>query len=650
MVLHQTLHGYRQGHNLLSSSINLPSADEDLMTIRSDWNEYVAPIGEDSSYITTYILPKSHFYVVAKTWYASEMSRPGCVWTHSFVVNLDNLTSEFDFRLLLSLFKRPNKNEKYDYNTPIDFSSVVCDDKFISLDSFSLEAIIYLYSNLIDRKELRFSAENTVKEYQSLVLTLLQYLPIEYVRGLSLCSGNAYNSNDSNSIVNLAFPSATKRSLQQIAERYKLSITTVPLGLFYIGTAIKKNESKVSNILRNFSSDIGEDRSKLIAVGELLYRLEHPESTPYSQILREISNVFPKGSGKNVKKSFLSPQIISLFSSYEDFLLDICTFEYNDAFDFESIVSSIEIYNKLNSSLETIRGFLRRVFASENISTFGHKFLTEEANKMSIEWQKELYNQDWQIYKSLLRYNPKWLYNPYWLQEPKQKFEVVLNVFETLDMSKFEYWAAFLKLILTNDIHVNTNIKEALLKYFPKSVSECLLFIQSDHQPNEICYSLCKEAPLSIIEWVETSKFFKDKTVCFISDVLNPSSYEVKKSSSYHWYKMITNIQHIDSTKLYLYFFIISMNWADNYALQILKITFYKIYGLMEKDLINRDYLDSLSPYMEELPPWQWWDNYKKFRKGLIKVMKRLGYDRKDVKDFTPDSKLNKLLIKLWDK
>lgn len=113
---------------------------------------------------------------------------------------------------------------------------------------------------------------------------------------------------------------------------------------------------------------------------------------------------------------------------------------------------------------------------------------------------------------------------------------------------------------------------------------------------------------------------------------------------------MITNIQHIDSTKLYLYFFIISMNWVDNYALQILKITFYKIYGLMEKDLINRDYLDSLSPYMEELPPWQWWDNCKKFRKGLIKVMKRLGYDRKDVKDFTPDSKLNKLLIKLWDK
>lgn len=93
MKIEQALHGYYEGHKLLASSVETFSqTDRRKMSILSDWDEYV-PDQEDSSYLTCYPLPNSPYYVVAKTWYASEMKRPGCVWTHSLLFNFSEITS-----------------------------------------------------------------------------------------------------------------------------------------------------------------------------------------------------------------------------------------------------------------------------------------------------------------------------------------------------------------------------------------------------------------------------------------------------------------------------------------------------------------------------------------------------------------------------
>ncbi|MBR5014201.1 MAG: hypothetical protein IKY16_06310 [Bacteroidales bacterium] len=109
MIIHQALHGYNQGHNRLASSFPLSAQDDDKMKMLSDWSEYSG--SNDNSYITTYPLSDGKHYVIAKSWYADDMERPGCVWTHSLIVDLDNLDEKFDFRSLVGLFKRPVKGE-----------------------------------------------------------------------------------------------------------------------------------------------------------------------------------------------------------------------------------------------------------------------------------------------------------------------------------------------------------------------------------------------------------------------------------------------------------------------------------------------------------------------------------------------------------
>ena len=66
----------------------------------SDWSGYKDPAGKDHSYITTYYLEDSGYYVIAKSWYAQEMERPGCVWTQSLLIPLTDLPPTFDIRKL----------------------------------------------------------------------------------------------------------------------------------------------------------------------------------------------------------------------------------------------------------------------------------------------------------------------------------------------------------------------------------------------------------------------------------------------------------------------------------------------------------------------------------------------------------------------
>ena len=111
MRIEQLLHGYQDGHGLLAGSLQVKSSqDAACLSAMSDWSGYRDPHNQDHSYITAYPLPDSNYYVVAKSWYAYEMERPGCVWTHSLLINLSELDNRFDFRMLIPYFHRPEKD------------------------------------------------------------------------------------------------------------------------------------------------------------------------------------------------------------------------------------------------------------------------------------------------------------------------------------------------------------------------------------------------------------------------------------------------------------------------------------------------------------------------------------------------------------
>lgn len=84
--LDEQLHGYRQGHQLLSSTIRLTKDDQDLVDRLSDIAGPLGPNERFAPYITCYPLTGGSHYVVARTWQDLDAPRAGCVRTRSVLV------------------------------------------------------------------------------------------------------------------------------------------------------------------------------------------------------------------------------------------------------------------------------------------------------------------------------------------------------------------------------------------------------------------------------------------------------------------------------------------------------------------------------------------------------------------------------------
>lgn len=123
VVVHQTLHGYSDGHRLIAGSVELSSADARTMQVMSDLSgPGVKPAA--SGYLTGYPLEGSGRYVLARTWAAPEMPRPGCVWTHSLIVENAELGTMTSAAGLLAAFRRPDgPSPRGGYASPIEIKT-----------------------------------------------------------------------------------------------------------------------------------------------------------------------------------------------------------------------------------------------------------------------------------------------------------------------------------------------------------------------------------------------------------------------------------------------------------------------------------------------------------------------------------------------
>ena len=117
ITVNQALHGYLHGHRLLASSKTLGAASARELLLLAD---LAGPQLESfDGYIAAYSLPSDDVFVLSKTWYAAEFSRPGCVWTHTLFVAEADLKNIRDLRELDVLFRRPSGEDTAMYTEPL---------------------------------------------------------------------------------------------------------------------------------------------------------------------------------------------------------------------------------------------------------------------------------------------------------------------------------------------------------------------------------------------------------------------------------------------------------------------------------------------------------------------------------------------------
>jgi hypothetical protein len=186
--LGQALHGYQDGHSLLASSENLPHSSESVLFDLSDLSGSQLVPGFDE-YLTGYPLPEIASYAFAKTWYAPEMQRPGCVWTHTLLIRSSDVAQVQSFRELLQYFKRPTMNPDswIGYNSyvevPINWPT---EYEYGNEVPFLLELYSALYETADNPVILPASG---AKQYESLVLRVWSQQWPRLRRVFKFCTG-----------------------------------------------------------------------------------------------------------------------------------------------------------------------------------------------------------------------------------------------------------------------------------------------------------------------------------------------------------------------------------------------------------------------------------------------------------------------------
>ncbi len=180
----QTLHGYANGHQLLASSCTLHLDDRKRMDELSDLSGRHSDKGF-VDYYTGYPIENGRKYVISKTWYAHEMARPGCVWTHSLIFHTEELCQISDLPKLLNSFRRPANPDYEAYTCQILLSS----EKGKQFPSYNIQRLQYeIFTICSSSAPTYVLVDPPVLQFENELFMVLCSLPWEILQTFTFCT------------------------------------------------------------------------------------------------------------------------------------------------------------------------------------------------------------------------------------------------------------------------------------------------------------------------------------------------------------------------------------------------------------------------------------------------------------------------------
>src|SRR6266550_1012093 len=216
ITVHQFLHGYEDGHRLLASSMSLVPSSQNLMAVLSDLSGPSMVEGFET-YVTGYPLPDGKNFALGRTWYANEMKRPGCVWSHTILLSTSDLKRLESIQVVLPHFRRPTPHSETDYKSQLEIATDAVplrtrDRAGASAAGSILEAF---YDN--PEKSVLVLSEDSSR-YEADVLELWSQLPAVLRVLCAFCTGALAPRSSGGRLLDLqVIPLTAQHSARQIA-------------------------------------------------------------------------------------------------------------------------------------------------------------------------------------------------------------------------------------------------------------------------------------------------------------------------------------------------------------------------------------------------------------------------------------------------
>ncbi|MDQ0396400.1 hypothetical protein J3R73_006192 [Labrys monachus] len=232
------------------------------------------PLG---GYLTGYPLSESGKYVLARTWAAPEMSRPGCVWTHSLLIDFADLARLGSAVGLLKCFQRPAGGGGSGFASRLEVEVTRISTAVPPPD---LGRVGRWVSALYGKPRSRIIAEREGPDDDGLVVAIWMQQWPRLRRAFRFCSFAADDRSTSADVFDLQLMDAGRSSRPRIPEGVIAS--AVERG-DWVDTLLDDLKLPARSDLRQFLRDVGSDvtsgRAAMVPLVHLHVALE-PNAGP----------------------------------------------------------------------------------------------------------------------------------------------------------------------------------------------------------------------------------------------------------------------------------------------------------------------------------------------------------------------------------
>lgn len=660
MIIEQTLYGYNKGHGLLASSFPVrPNNDSSLMSVLSDWTGFRNELGKDS-YMTFYPLSNGEKYAFAKTWYAEEMERPGCVWTHTLIVDLKEMDRNFDFRVLDDYFRRPQKDDYEFYQHKIEIDNFETRNSNVVFNMFDDTSLLVLYLLLLgNNKNLFIYMDKAQRAYQALCFYLLQYLPLDMLKWISLSTGSASRRKFGSEDFSIQFTdNITNISLSNAPWKGKIAKENFTIGLLYIFEQSKRENDTFPSLIRLFREDIKDEKEKLFAFAMLMKELdtalnEKVGEKEYANVLSLLEEYFPKqNEGIRLKSNFLSEKISSLYGTEEDYLFQIASLK-NDSFLHPLLTHFTQRLMVLDkNSHNAYVDLMGKIARIEHPNETAYNALLYAVDHMEEEELLRMVNNNWEHILPLLNNNERFFDAGMWLRLSAKQFNDIFLMYDSHNFESFKHWDELLKKVLVSGTLTGENISSQLVINANDAVKMIFDSANDSHLSVVSPFLLlsCMQKKQDFLGWLGRQKFINERVEKFIIHQIDPTSIYVKESQSCSWKALLEADNGGKSIDFYLYLYILAHNWKDRLSVEMLKHGFYPIYKELSKSKLSSkdwDRISSVTPNRYFIANW---DKCKILSRGLVDYLKDCDVDIDEVRVFSPNKKVNERLTQYWKK
>lgn len=660
----QTLHGYDGGHKLLASTMELPPATRRQMLLLSDLS---GPEMDErfDGYISGYPLSEIRYYALARTWYANEMPRPGCVWTHTLLVPFSELGRKSNVFRWLDLLRRPRQVKTTSKDDSVIMTASTTGYRMPTASS--AEAATLLNS------VYAYSAQSTIVVgtdpfyLEPLVISLWASQWPRLRRNFTFCTGSLSPRFFGDKPFDLQIaPMMLARTFMREPERYRVinmemldALWTPVSGTAWVDAVLRSmsTQTDVFNGAQQFcwryGSDVRPDRSALIPLVETFLEIQGnalPKShdaadeqagaatmvVRFGKLVENLADRFPPArEARLLKAEVLGNQAHGVAWHFaglsEGKLLEV--------------LATTERYASYESDVLNLR-HRACVWAGENpaqaaplLHTLLRTFISPLGEEISAGILSAL-TPDAAL--ALAQENPDLL--PLFVET----YPSLANLPATWGGSESQQ-KAILDVVRRGKVHEWESIALAALSARAGAVAgEIMQLLGSDGirvvldwlDAGNICdlgdlprewRELIASEPVALLEWVTAHLTARIEVVAHLSTLMNPHSVDTLKLTDTVWHRLSGATQlSILSRQLrisvYTFLLSIALHNKGRCSLNIAVTVFQSVHDATAQNALSHDSWRMIEPHLPYIGGLREWDKCEKLRQALVQSFIRFDW------------------------